>query len=187
MGNPLVEAAIQVQALCEEREWRFCFIGGLAVLRWGEPRLTRDVDLTIIAGYGDEERYVDILVGELEPRIDQARGFGIDNRVVLARADNGVPIDIALGALPFEERTVERASPYAIADRELLTCSAEDLVVHKVFAGRERDWLDVEGVVARQGEQLDRELIARELRPLLEAVGTSERLARLHEMFEADR
>jgi len=49
----------------------------------------------------------------------------------------------------------------------LLTCCAEDLVVMKVFANRYRDWPDVEGIVMRQGANLDWELIERELDPLL--------------------
>jgi hypothetical protein len=46
--NPLFAAAAAVQDLCRERDWGFWFIGGLAVLRWGEPRLTRDIDLTVL-------------------------------------------------------------------------------------------------------------------------------------------
>jgi hypothetical protein len=57
--------------------------------------------------------------------------------VLLIRADSGVDV----GALPFEERSVRRASPWVwTADISLITCSAEDLVVHKVFAGRDLDW-----------------------------------------------
>ena len=41
-------------------------------------------------------------------------------------------------------------------------------MVLKVFAGREKDWLDVEGIALRQGSKLDRTLVWRELKPLLE-------------------
>jgi len=37
----------------------------------------------------------------------------------------------------------------------LTTCSAEDLVVHKVFAGRGLDWGDVERVLIRQHGKLN--------------------------------
>jgi hypothetical protein len=71
--NPLFVAAAAVHDLCRERGWGFCFIGGLAVLRWGEPRLTRDIDLTIIAGFGAEEPVVDGLLDRFDARIDDAR------------------------------------------------------------------------------------------------------------------
>lgn len=43
--------------------------------RWGEPRLTRDVDLTVIAGFGTEETVVDALLDGLTARMDDARTF----------------------------------------------------------------------------------------------------------------
>ena len=36
----------------------------------------------------------------------------------------------------------------------LRTCSAEDLIVHKAFAARPQDWVDVEGVILKQRGQL---------------------------------
>lgn len=42
--NEVIRAAAGLQAVCVAEEWRFCFIGGLAVQRWGEPRETVDVE-----------------------------------------------------------------------------------------------------------------------------------------------
>ena len=36
--------------------------GGLAVQRWGEPRLTRDADLTLLTGFGKEARFASALL-----------------------------------------------------------------------------------------------------------------------------
>lgn len=167
--NPLFSAAAEAQGVCEEYAWDFCFIGGLATIRWGEPRLTRDVDLTILAGFGQEQSVSATLLAHFSARLDDAGAFAAQNRVVLLRASNGIPIDIALGALAFEERTVRRASLWATGEVSLLTCSAEDLIIHKVFAGRDGDWADVSGIVNRQGESLDRNLILDEVAPLLDA------------------
>ncbi|MGH3544652.1 MAG: hypothetical protein ACRDPW_01770, partial [Mycobacteriales bacterium] len=83
------------------------------------------------------------------------------------------------------ERAVERASPWRISDGvSLQMCCAEDLVVHKVFAGRERDWLDVEGIILRQGSGLDRELVYRELLPLIELKGSNDETDRLKTLFD---
>lgn len=183
--NPLLAAAADLQAVCQEESWQFCFIGGLAVQRWGEPRLTRDVDLTLLAGFGGEATYVDRLLEHFEGRVGDARDFALKTRVVLARAGNGVPLDIALGAMPFEERAVTRATPYQFADgATLVTCSAEDLVVMKAFGGRTRDWADIEGIVLRLGERLDRELIRREVRTLLELKDAVDDLDRLEAILE---
>ena len=54
--NALFETAHEVQEFCDARGWQSCVIGGLAVQYWGEPRITRDVDLTLMTGFGDELR-----------------------------------------------------------------------------------------------------------------------------------
>ena len=181
--NPLFTAALEVQDLCHRQGWRFCFIGGLAVLRWGEPRLTRDIDLTILADFGDEEPVIDGLLSRFTARFDNARDFARRHRVALLAADNGVPVDVALGALDFEERAVQRASAWNVDEASLFTCSAEDLVVHKVFAGRDRDWVDVAGIIQRQRGGLDRDLVLDELAPLLELKGSASDLDRLRQLL----
>lgn len=165
----LIEAAAQVQAVCEAHAWRYCFIGGLAVLRWGEPRETVDVDLTLITGFSGEDHYVDVLLGRFEPRRADAAAFARTSRVLLLRAPSGVGIDIAFGGLPFEESAVSRSTLFRFPpDISLRTCSAEDLIVFKAFADRAKDWMDVEGILIRQAGRLDWPYVLAELAPLVE-------------------
>ncbi|KPJ72730.1 MAG: hypothetical protein AMK72_04265 [Planctomycetes bacterium SM23_25] len=181
--NPLFEAAVEVQRFLESRGWSFCFIGGLAVARWGEPRATRDLDVTVLSGFGQEERYVGEVLDHFAPRVADAREFARQSRVVLFRAGNGVPVDMALGGIPFEESMVRRATAFAFAPGvSLLTCSAEDLIVQKAFADRPRDWADVEGVVVRQAGALDWEYIHEQLGPLCEVKADSAIMPRLDEI-----
>ena len=186
--NPIFGAALEVQAFCRARRWRFCFIGALAVQRWGEPRLTQDVDLTVMTSFGEEAPYVDALLGRFRGRIPDAREFALQNRVVLLRSDSGIPIDAALGAMPFEERATDRATEFVIQEGiALTTCSAEDLVVFKAFAGREKDWLDIEGIALRQLGRLDEGLIWSELTPLLELKEAPEAATRLRDILASAR
>ncbi|HEU4930761.1 MAG TPA: hypothetical protein VFT48_01720 [Pyrinomonadaceae bacterium] len=41
--NKVFEAAAELQNVCQSQGWQFCFIGGLALQRWSEPRETVDV------------------------------------------------------------------------------------------------------------------------------------------------
>jgi hypothetical protein len=67
-----------------------------------------------------------------------------------------VPIDVSLGALPFEVEVVERATRWRLSPTiELVVCSAEDLLIYTLIAGRSRDLLDVEGIVRLQWRKLD--------------------------------
>jgi hypothetical protein len=168
----IIRAAVELQAFCEARAWRYCFIGGVAALRWGEPRETVDVDLTLVTGFGGEEPYIKELIGQFEPRIPNAAQFALTHRVLLLRAKSGVGIDIALAGIPFEESAVERSSPFPFpGDAWIRTCSAEDLIVFKAFAARAKDWLDIEGVLIRQTGKLDWGYIRRQLCPLVELKG----------------
>lgn len=167
--NGLYEAALDAQRFMEAYGWSSCLIGGLAVVRWGRPRTTHDVDMTLLTGFGSEEMYIRELLSRYKPRLDDAARFARENRVLLVSASNGIPIDISLGGLPFEEGLVSRATPFAYARGvSLITCSAEDLVVLKAFAARDQDWADVEGIVVRQGGRLDWDHVRRELAPLCE-------------------
>ncbi len=181
--NPLFAAAVRIQRFCDGQGWNSCIIGALAVQRWGEPRLTRDVDVSLLTGFGAESAFIDRLLTAFRPRRPDAREFALQYRVLLLATEDGVPLDIALAAMPFEERCIARASGYDIApDTAIRTCGAEDLVVLKAFADRPQDWIDIAGIAARQRGRLDRPLIWRELLPLLELkadTATETRLRRL--------
>lgn len=130
----LIRVAAEVQCICEAENWGFCFIGGLALQRWGEPRETVRVDLTVLAGFGSEQRFVDRLLQSFQGRIDDAAKFALTRRVLLLRSHSGVGIDVALGGLPFEESAVTRSSLFEFPSSvRLRTCSAEDLVVMKLL------------------------------------------------------
>ena len=186
--NPIFAAALEIQAACRTRGWRFCFIGAIAVQRWGEPRLTQDADLTLVTGFGGEETFVDPLLGAFEGRRPDARDFALRYRVLLLQGSNGVPLDVSLGAMPFEERAVERSSAFDVGEgQSLQTCSAEDLIVLKAFAGRDKDWLDIEGVALRQAGRLRESLIWEELEPLLELKDSPETAVRLRGILDRAR
>jgi len=180
---PQLQAAMEIQSFCKEKGWSFCFIGALSVLRWGEPRITQDVDATLLTGFGKEELFIRELIGFFQSRVPDAEDFALKNRVLLLRARNGIDIDISLGALPFEQNLVQRATPFSFTpDATLITCSAEDLVVLKAFASRNKDWADIEGIMIRQGVRLDWKYIFENLAPLCELKNAPEILDKLQEL-----
>ena len=181
--RPVFEAAREVQDFLRSSAGEFCFIGGVALQRWGQPRFTRDVDLTLLCPLGSEAETIDQVLGGFSARMPEARTFALKNRVILAQTAAGIPIDVALGALDFEHRCVERASDFDFGPGlNLRTCSAEDLVILKAFAGRGQDWVDVEYVLVRQRRTLDWRLVERELVPLLDLSGKPENLETLRKL-----
>ena len=180
--NSVIKAAAELQAVCESQDWRFCFIGGLALQRWSEPRETVDVDLTLFAGFGNEQQFSDVLLTHFTARISDAAAFARDRRVLLLRSTTGVGLDVALAALPYEALVIERSSYFVYPpDVSLRTCSAEDLIVLKAFAGRGQDWVDIERIIVRQTGKLDWNYIRDQLQPLAELNEAPEILNQLEE------
>ena len=180
---PLLEAAREVEGIFSELRLQAIVIGGLATFRWGTPRATQDVDFTMLCPPGKEASSIAALLQRLRGRTSDAGSFAEVNRVLLLWASNGRPVDVVLGGLPYEARAVARGSMFEYAPGiDLRTASAEDLVVMKAFAARDRDWIDVEGILARQRARLDWVLIERELKPLLEAKEDAEAWSHLEAM-----
>lgn len=165
----LVRTAKAIQDVLERHELEYCIIGGLAVNLWGERRLTDDVDLSVLTGFGGETKVLDILLDNFAPRRPDARDFALVSRVVLLKSDQGIEIDVSLGALDFEYSAARRAKYYDYGSSiQLRVISAEDLLVMKAFAGRGKDWVDVDGIIAKNKTSLDWSYIETQLKPLLE-------------------
>lgn len=115
--------------------------------------------------------------------------FALCNRVLLLRSSAGIGIDIALGALPFEEIAIARAKRVELeADAHLMICSAEDLIVMKAFADRPQDGLDLRGILVRQGTgNLDWKHIWEQLTPLVEMKESPEIMSHLKGLLTAVR
>ena len=134
----------------------------------------------MFTGLRDEANYADRLLAQFQSRIDGGRDFAVRQRVLLLRSSNGIPIDVSLGALPFEERAATNASLEEIAPGvRLRICSASALVVFKAFAGRPQDWLDVDGIAAKSPRHLDWPQVMSDATALPDLKEDTEALARL--------
>jgi hypothetical protein len=161
----LINEAHKFQTYCRSLSWDFCFIGGLAQQHWGEPRLTRDIDVTLLTGF-------------------DAAALAQQHRVLLVRSSSGIDFDVSLAALPFEEEMIRRSKDAEyLPGIELRICSAEDLIVLKSFANRSQDWQDVSSVVTRQGSaNLDWTQILSMLEPLVAVKEEPQILERLNNL-----
>lgn len=177
----LLRAAAEVARFLEGRGVPYFVIGGLALQHWGEPRMTRDVDITVLVASEELESFVDAVLSRFSPRIPDARGFALQHRVLLIQTQDGVPVDISLGIPGYEEEALKRAVLIDLPEGgKLRLIGPEDLIIHKCVAGRPRDVEDVEGILIRQRLQLDLELIRRWLAEFREVVDTHDPL----ELFE---
>jgi len=186
--NRQFETAWLLHTFLGARRIPYAIIGGLAVQRWGQPRLTRDVDLTMLLEPGREEATLREIVAAFPPRIDDAVAFALAHRVLPVDVPGGSEADLSLGLPGYEEHVVARAVPYDLGGgREVRLCSAEDLIIHKALAGRPQDVLDIEGIVARQGKALDVAYVRRWLEELARASDDPEVRNRFERVWAARR
>ncbi len=183
--------SLQVKAAWEAHEFfikegiPYAIIGGIAVQHWGEPRFTRDVDFTILATLGKEEKTLKKIVTVFSPRIPDALEFALKHRVCLVRSKDGCEIDISLGLPGYEEEVVRRTVGCDLGDGRIVQmCSAEDLIIHKVIAGRAQDLADIDGVITRQGNTLDAGHIRHWLRQFSLLLDMNEILQRFEEPWK---
>ncbi len=156
-------------------------IGGVAVSILSKPRTTKDVD--IIAWLPNHNEWRAFLTeGErhgIVPRIPDALGFALNSRVLLLKHDrSGVPIDVSMGALPFEENAVRRAVPTEVGSLRVPLPLPEDLLVMKAVAHRSRDMLDIESILSVHGD-IDEKWVISTIREFADALDSPDLLTDL--------
>src|SRR4030042_5808892 len=154
--NPQIAAVIELHQFFENNTIPYAIIGGIAVQLWGEPRFTRDVDVTILVPYDQETATLHKIFYRFKPRISNAFEFAFKHRVCLIYSSNECEIDISLGIQGYEEILIQRAAIWKpFREKKCKICTAEDLIIHKAVSGRLQDILDIEGVMLRQRGKLD--------------------------------
>jgi len=171
--NELIDAVIAFQELLEKEDIPTMAIGGIAVGVWGEPRLTRDIDMKVLIRREDRARLLAILRAFTPLDEDPDNSF---RRLGLAffQNSNGIRIDVMLADTIFDEAAIERARSVTLfKDKTIRVCTAEDLVVYKMLSTRIKDHADVESVIQKQGETLDKDYIEGWLTQFEEALADS--------------
>lgn len=150
--------------------------GAQAVLIWGRPRLTADVDVTVRLEPHDPGRLVEVLgAAGFRLRLDAGDDFVRRTRVLpFVYLPNGLPLDLVLGGPGLEDEFLSRARHVQIGQTTIPVISPEDLIVVKILAGRPKDLEDVRGIVRERIESLDLQGIRSTLAVLEGALGQSD-------------
>jgi len=135
----------------------YMLIGGQAVLFYGHPRLTQDVDVTLGV---DTDAVAAILavcrrVG-LRPLVKQPQAFVRDTHVLPAHdARSGLRVDLVFSNTPYEQQAIRRARRARVGRASVHFASLEDLIVHKLIAGRPVDVEDVRVLLDKHPRKFD--------------------------------
>ena len=132
----------------------YTIIGGQAALLYGEPRLTKAIDISLGVGVDELEKVKRVASGlRLKPLVDSVEGF-VKKTMVLPVQDpaSGIRVDFMLSFSPYEQEAIERAKPIAFGDTVVRFAALEDVVIQKVIGGRPRDLEDVHGILLKNPE-----------------------------------
>lgn len=176
--NRLAGALSELTAILGDARTPFMVIGGIAVLVWGEPRTTQDIDVTVSVAEEQIDDFVQVLGRRLTLLPAHPVDFFAETHVLPVVTASGVPADIIRAGLPYEEQAIQRAVVRELGAATVRVCTPEDLILLKLASTRARDFEDVKGVVVRQGKLLDRgylDPLVRGLSEMLEDPGIWDR------------
>ena len=131
----------------------YMVIGGQAVLLYGEPRLTRDIDITL----GTTLEKLDVVLGLVEniglKSLEDPETFTRKTMVLPCQdPSTSIRIDFIFSFSAYEQQALERVRSVKMGNAKITFASAEDLIIHKVIAGRPRDLEDIKSVLIKNPE-----------------------------------
>jgi len=149
-------------------------IGGVAVGVWGEPRVTRDVDVKVLLGRNHASRLLEILGADYMPLQSDPLPALTRTGILFVQDKSGTRLDLLLSDTEFDIQAIHRAKVVELAYRlKAHICSAEDLIIYKIISTRPRDREDAASVVHRQENTLDDEYVLQWLREFEQALDDS--------------
>lgn len=158
--NKLEEALKDIQDFLHTQNIPYMVIGGIGNLVWGEPRLTVDIDITVYISNAQEQDFIKEAGSRFKILVENPEDFVRKTRVLPIEIVKGVKGDIIMAGLDYEKTAIERAIEVEISkNTRVRVCTAEDLIIHKAISEREKDWQDIEGILLRRSDQLDKNYI----------------------------
>src|SRR2546429_6888180 len=104
----LDDALVKLSSWLTENEIRHMVIGGYAVTVWGEPRFTRDLDVTISVPAERLNAVIENFCSSFTALVNDPPKFVNDTRVLPITVQS-IPVDIVFAALPYEDRAIARS------------------------------------------------------------------------------
>ncbi|RME70978.1 MAG: hypothetical protein D6776_10925 [Planctomycetota bacterium] len=181
----VVELLADLRAVLARRRLRWFVFGAQAVVVWGRPRLTEDVDVTVELRFSEiPELLGDMGAAGFASRVDDPQAFARETFVLpFVHTATGLALDFVIAGSGLERQFLERAIPIDFGGIEVPVVQPEDLIVAKLLAGRSRDLEDVEGILRERQGHLELDRIRRLLGELESALGTLDLLGPFERML----
>ena len=163
---------------------RWYVFGAQAVIAYGVPRLSADVDVTLALVPDSPEDFArDMVAAGFVLRVDDPEFVRRTRVMPFIHDSTGMPLDVVLAGSGLEDEFLERAALTDIGGLAIPFIDRSDLIIAKLLAGRPKDLDDARTLWKLHGSTLDTLRIRRMLQLLEEALTQSD----LVSSFEAIR
>jgi hypothetical protein len=164
MAAPAVLRALEQtwSALCP-LNLPMAVMGGLALAAWKYPRATRDVDLIIgIGSMRPDDVLSSLLAADFRTKHSPAvRPLGNLQILQVEIEPEGmfvsIPVDLLLADSEYHRQALARAIPFHLPEvvEELRVLTCEDMILHKLLAGRMIDRSDAAALIRANRDTLN--------------------------------
>ena len=154
------ETLRHIDEFCEKNSIKYAVIGGLAVITHGYQRTTKDIDITVLCQLEEMGQIHNKFIEDFLPVYNDSLIF-FERNFVLPLKDkiNGVKIDLAAGLTKFDDIIIQRRKRAKLGEAEFYICTLEDLIIYKLFAKRYLDLGDVEALLKKNKNSIDKEYL----------------------------
>lgn len=116
----------------EELGVPYMVIGGQAVLLHGEPRLTRDIDITLGTDTGGLDPVLDLAKQEGWKVLVENPSEFVSRTMVLPCLDtqSGIRLDLIFSTSEYERQAIGRVQRQRVGHTEVRFASVEDVIIH---------------------------------------------------------
>jgi len=153
-----LDAIYQLYELLRQEKVPIAFIGGVALNTWAVPRATFDLDIAIAI----EADRVSSLLRRAESAgfvVDAGFHAGFRDRVggmekvhfFLPAGKSLLAVDLFFAETPFLRSVIARRTSVDLGRGPVPVCTAADLLLFKLLAGRNKDLVDVDNLLVVQG------------------------------------
>ena len=160
----MIEELIQkIAQRLDKDEIAYMIIGGQAVLLYGSPRLTRDIDITLGV---DTDRFplIEKICRELGLNIlpESPADFASETKVLPAEEPKSrIRVDFIFSFTPYEAQAMTRTKEVLMNGYPVKFASCEDVIIHKMVAARAIDTEDVKNMLIKNKNSIDLKYIRR--------------------------
>jgi hypothetical protein len=175
-SRPAAEPLTALAEVLRARGTRWYLFGAQAVIIWGAPRMSADVDVTVEIEPEEADGFITLMEeAGFELRIRDVEEFVARTRVLpFLHLETEIPMDVVLAGPGLEELFLDRAHQVEVAGTTIPVISPEDLIVTKILAGRPKDIDDVSGILRERKSSLNLDLIRETLGLLDQALDRSD-------------